>query len=136
KLPYNFSGNGYAGQTYQVMQWYPRPAPYDRQGWHPAPFVTEKETSKEAGDYDITLTIPQEYTVSATLSPTPDSMVTETMKTLHYHGNNITNFSWMAGKPEAATKKPSAVFISDKPYEAEKDKRMIILADLPKKLFD
>ncbi|HXR82269.1 MAG TPA: hypothetical protein VN763_15180, partial [Saprospiraceae bacterium] len=34
KLPYNFSRGGHVGQTYQLTQWFPKPAVYDRKGWH------------------------------------------------------------------------------------------------------
>ena len=35
KLPYNFSRGGHDGQSYQATQWYPKPAVYDKKGWHP-----------------------------------------------------------------------------------------------------
>src|ERR1700704_3564002 len=41
KLPANFSRGGHVGKSYQVTQWYPKPAVYDRTGWHPMPFLDQ-----------------------------------------------------------------------------------------------
>ena len=43
KLPYNFSRGGHEGQSYQVTQWYPKPAVYDKNGWHPMPYLEQGE---------------------------------------------------------------------------------------------
>ncbi len=37
KLPFNFSRGGYDGESFQVTQWYPKPAVYDKNGWHEMP---------------------------------------------------------------------------------------------------
>ena len=28
---------GHVGESYQITQWYPKPAVYDEDGWHPMP---------------------------------------------------------------------------------------------------
>lgn len=66
KLPYNFSRSGYVGNTYQVTQWYPKPAVYDAKGWHPMPYLDQGEFYYEFGNYDVTITVPKEYLVAAT----------------------------------------------------------------------
>src|SRR5580765_7045466 len=43
KLPYNFSRGGHVGQTYQVTQWFPKPAVYDKRGWHAMPYLDQGE---------------------------------------------------------------------------------------------
>ena len=65
KLPYNFSRGGYEGETFQVTQWYPKPAVYDSKGWHPMPYLDQGEFYSEFGDFDVTITVPQNYTVAA-----------------------------------------------------------------------
>src|SRR5437773_2388768 len=34
QLPFNFSRGGHDGQSYQATQWFPKPAVYDKYGWH------------------------------------------------------------------------------------------------------
>ncbi len=66
KLPYNFSRGGHEGETYQVTQWYPKPAVYDKNGWHPMPYLDQGEFYSEFGSYDVSITLPENYVVAAT----------------------------------------------------------------------
>ncbi|HEX4878028.1 MAG TPA: M1 family metallopeptidase [Chitinophagaceae bacterium] len=66
KLPYNFSRGGHDGQSYQVTQWYPKPAVYDKNGWHPMPYLDQGEFYSEFGDYKVNITVPENYVVAAT----------------------------------------------------------------------
>lgn len=66
KLPFNFSRGGHDGQNYQATQWYPKPAVYDKNGWHPMPYLDQGEYYSEFGSYDVSITIPKNYVVGAT----------------------------------------------------------------------
>ncbi|MFT3702980.1 MAG: M1 family metallopeptidase [Agriterribacter sp.] len=66
KLPYNFSRGGHIGQAYQITQWYPKPAVYDSRGWHPMPYLEQGEFYSEFGNYEVNITIPENYAVAAT----------------------------------------------------------------------
>lgn len=66
KLPYNFSRGGHTGQAYQITQWYPKPAVYDRKGWHPMPYLDQGEFYAEFGNYEVQITLPENYVVAAT----------------------------------------------------------------------
>ncbi|HEX2628891.1 MAG TPA: M1 family metallopeptidase, partial [Chitinophagaceae bacterium] len=66
KLPFNFSRGGHDGQSYQVTQWYPKPAAYDKDGWHPMPYVDQGEYYSEFGKYDVSITLPKNYVVGGT----------------------------------------------------------------------
>lgn len=66
KLPYNFSRGGHDGQSYQVTQWYPKPAVYDNKGWHPMPYLDQGEFYSEFGNFDVHITVPKNYVVAAT----------------------------------------------------------------------
>ncbi|MBI3137842.1 MAG: M1 family metallopeptidase [Sphingobacteriales bacterium] len=66
KLPYNFSRGGHDGQSYQVTQWYPKPAVYDREGWHPMPYLDQGEFYSEFGNFEVKITVPKNYVVAAT----------------------------------------------------------------------
>ncbi len=65
KLPYNFSRGGYEGQTYQLTQWFPKPAVYDKTGWHPMPYLDQGEFYSEFGNWDVSISLPQNYIVAA-----------------------------------------------------------------------
>jgi hypothetical protein len=72
KLPYNFSRSGYSpnpdntDNTYQITQWYPKPAVYDRKGWHPIPYLDQGEFYSEYGNFDVRITVPKAFTIAAT----------------------------------------------------------------------
>jgi len=66
KLPYNFSRGGHIGQSYQITQWYPKPAVYDSKGWHEMPYLQQGEFYSEFGNFDVRITVPKNYVVAAT----------------------------------------------------------------------
>ena len=66
KLPLNFSRGGHVGKTYQITQWYPKPAVYDKLGWHPIPYLDQGEFYSEFGNYEVQITLPSNYVVAAT----------------------------------------------------------------------
>ena len=66
QLPFNFSRGGHDGQSYQVTQWYPKPAVYDARGWHPMPYLDQGEFYSEFGTFDVNITVPENYVVAAT----------------------------------------------------------------------
>ncbi len=73
QLPKNLSRGGHIDQSYQVTQWYPKPAVYDAQGWHPMPYLDQGEFYNEFGDYNISITLPKNYVVAATGQLTDES---------------------------------------------------------------
>jgi Peptidase family M1 domain len=66
KLPFNFSRGGHEEQSYQATQWYPKPAVYDKLGWHEMPYLDHGEFYSEFGSYDVSITVPENYVVAAT----------------------------------------------------------------------
>jgi len=66
KIPKVFSRLGHTGQAYFVSQWFPKPAVYDRKGWHPIPYLDQGEFYSEFGSYDVSITLPKNYVVMAT----------------------------------------------------------------------
>ena len=57
---------GHVGQSYQITQWYPKPAVYDRDGWHEMPYLGQGEFYSEFGTFDVHVTLPSNYTIGAT----------------------------------------------------------------------
>ena len=115
---------GHTGESYQISQWYPKPAVYDRSGWHQMTYLDQGEFYSEFGNFDVSITLPANYIVGATgnlqdeeenkwlnkLSADtawlrmPDFEGTDfppsskQMKTLRYTENNIHDFAWFADK--------------------------------------
>ncbi|WP_462251453.1 M1 family metallopeptidase [Ferruginibacter sp.] len=124
KIPENFSRGGHNGQAYQITQWYPKPAVYDKKGWHPIPYLDQGEFYSEFGNYEVQVTLPKNYVVAATgelqeadekewlqnrklftrnkdkkeKQKTSTVVSDEENKTLHYIQNNVHDFAWFADK--------------------------------------
>ncbi|WP_201986929.1 M1 family metallopeptidase [Hymenobacter rubidus] len=126
KLPASFSRLGHVGQSYQITQWYPKPAVLDRRGWHPIPYLSQGEFFSEYGSFDVTITLPANYTVGATgVLQNPDEQAHMAVlaattaqkktakdfgkdltfpaseaatKTLRYKQDRVHDFAWFADK--------------------------------------
>ena len=61
-----FSRLGHIGQTYQITQWFAKPAVFDKNGWHPMSYLDQGEFYSEFGNYDVSITIPKNYILMAT----------------------------------------------------------------------
>ncbi len=67
KIPVGeFSRMGHIEQQYQITQWYPKPAVYDKFGWHPMPYLDQGEFYSEYGSFDVSITVPENYVLGAT----------------------------------------------------------------------
>ncbi|MFT4093690.1 MAG: M1 family metallopeptidase [Niabella sp.] len=66
KLPSYFSRSGFADGEFMITQWYPKPAVYDKNGWHEFPYLDMGEFYSEYADYKVNITLPSEYVVGAT----------------------------------------------------------------------
>ncbi len=110
QLPANFSRGGHTGQSYQVTQWYPKPAVYDHKGWHPMPYLDQGEFYAEFGSFDVTIHVPTAYRVAATgllqeaehkqdiTKPDTLALPGAAYKTLRYKQDHIHDFAWFADK--------------------------------------
>ena len=120
-LPPYFSRSGHSGDQIMACQWYPKPAVYDKNGWHEFPYLDMGEFYSEYGDYTVHLTVPSHYVVGATgtlrtekeleaykrigarnmadpkkkpelYHPSGD----EETKTLHFEARDVPDFAWFA----------------------------------------
>jgi len=115
---------GHIGESYQISQWYPKPAVYDRSGWHQMPYLDQAEFYSEFGSFDVSITLPDNYVVGSTgnllneeekarldlystdtlwartrfYKSTEFPPSSEKMKTLRYTENNVHDFAWFADK--------------------------------------
>lgn len=53
------------GVRYSMSQWYPKMAEYDKDGWHPNPYVA-REFYGVWGDFDVKITIDKSYVIGGT----------------------------------------------------------------------
>jgi hypothetical protein len=111
KIPQgNISRMGFSDGVYQVSQWYPKPAVYDNEGWHPMTYLDQGEFFSEFGTYDVEINVPESYSVAASgklLTDTAQSVGEWLIpglnadrngsKTLRYRGEMIHDFAWFAG---------------------------------------
>ena len=101
KLPYNFSRAGYSDNAVQATQWYPKPAVYDRKGWHPMPYLNQGEFYSEFGNYQVQITVPENYTVAATGETVDKAQKINNKnktKTILYTQQDVHDFAWFADK--------------------------------------
>lgn len=93
KLPYLWSRGGYTANYFAITQWYPKPAVYDRNGWHPMPYLDQGEFYSEFGHYEVAITVPQNFVVAATgqeISRTEKDI----QNTIVFEQANIHDFAW------------------------------------------
>jgi hypothetical protein len=126
KIPDSFSRLGHVGTSYQMTQWFPKPAVYDRLGWHAIPYLDIGEFYAEFGNFDVTITLPSNYVVGATgvlqtaserefinqkvtesleklakgVDPKHDEFPasSKTLKTIRYTAEQVHDFAWFADK--------------------------------------
>jgi hypothetical protein len=121
KLPTYASRSGHLDQSYMICQWYPKPAVYDRKGWHPMPYLDQGEFYSDFGSFNVNITVPSAYVVGSTgtmqnadelnaykeigkknidstTKPTKYSAPAIATKTLQYKASNVHDFAWFADK--------------------------------------
>ncbi len=97
KLPYAFSRSGYKNNRFAITQWYPKPAVYDQNGWHPMPYLDQGEFYSEFGKYEVTITTNDSLVVAATGLPTHETTLGN-RRVVTYVQDSIHDFAWFAGK--------------------------------------
>lgn len=104
KLPAVFSRGGYKDDLYQMTQWYPKPAVYDNEGWHPMPYVDIGEFYSEYGDYKVELLLPSSFKHAATgIVQSEEQEGGE--KLVQYAATNVPDFAWFASETFVAETK-------------------------------
>ncbi len=95
KIPYLWSRGGYTGDFFAITQWYPKPAVYDKNGWHPMPYLDQGEFYGEFGKYKVTITVPDNFSVAATGIEKLQHSDGKT-KSIVFEQDNIHDFAWFA----------------------------------------
>ncbi len=92
-----------------LAQWFPRMAAYtDYEGWHNKEFLGRGEFTLEFGDYDVSLTVPDDHIVSSTgILQNPDDVLTDTQKERLLESKNANRPVFIV-TPEEALKNESS----------------------------
>jgi len=97
KIPKLFSRGGYWDNAFYLTQWYPKPAVYDAQGWHPMPYLDQGEFYSEFGDFNVQINIPKSYQVAAGGFLTDSTVFADQrLKTYRYRLQQAHDFAWFA----------------------------------------
>lgn len=125
KIPEGITSRlGHIGESFQISQWYPKPAVYDQNGWHQMPYLDQGEFYSEFGRFEVSISLPENYIVGASGDlqtkeeiEKMDKLAADTTwkklsnygttafptssdhsKTIRFTGNNIHDFAWFADK--------------------------------------
>ncbi len=122
QLPSYFSRSGFAAGEFMACQWYPKPAVYDKDGWHEMPYLDMGEFYSEYASYKVNIKLPSPYVVSATGVLQNDAelqayktlgslnatnakkaksflpIASDAVKTLTYMADSVPDFAWFADK--------------------------------------
>lgn len=101
--------NPQTGVRYSMSQWYPKICAYDKDGWHPNPYIA-REFYGEWGDFDVTIRIDSSYKLGGTgvlmnaseigwgydQPGTPLKSCKTAKRTWRFKGERIHDFVWAA----------------------------------------
>lgn len=113
KIPFPFSRMGAADQQFNITQWFPKVAQYDKDGWHTFPYLDWGEYYDAFGDYLVNISVPRDFRVAATGNlmneneknwlielakgdQTIENPATDSVKTLTFEAKNVHDFAWFA----------------------------------------
>ena len=91
-IPKVFSRPGFDGQLYRMTQWYPKPAVFDNEGWHPMPYLAYGEYFAEYGDYEVELRLPSDHSFGATGVAVEGAATNGGVMT----AKNVLDFAWFS----------------------------------------
>lgn len=96
KLPIVVERTGYRGRFHMVGQWFPKIARLEPDGrWAHFPFHHLSEFYADFGTYDVTLDVPQGFTIGAT-GPVVESHVENGRRIERHVQGDIHDFAWTA----------------------------------------
>jgi len=87
--------NSAEGVALSMVQWYPKLAEYDFEGWHADPYIG-REFHSVWGDFDVKLTIDKNYVVGSTGYQQEDVKIKGNKKTIHIIAPQVHDFMWAA----------------------------------------
>ncbi|GAB3738328.1 M1 family metallopeptidase [Spirosoma lituiforme] len=124
KLPKIFARTGFSRDFFLVGQWFPKIGVYEPAGtryakagqWNCHQFHAHSEFYADYGVYDVAITTPKAYWVSATGLYQSEKLHRNGTKTLRYHAEDVVDFAWTTSPHfkviEDKWKRPTGGFVS------------------------
>ena len=101
-FPESVERNGYKRDFLMGGQWFPKVGVFWRSPQHPEgawnchQYHSSTEFFADFGTFDVSLTLPRNYTVGASGVPTGDHTNSDGTRTLSFYGEDIHDFAWAA----------------------------------------
>ncbi len=89
--------NSAEGVDYSMSQWYPKICGYDKDGWHPNPYIA-REFYGEYGKFEVEININKDFVVAATGVQFKEVLLENNRKSVCFTGENIHDFVWAADR--------------------------------------
>lgn len=64
RVPRGGNRTGHSGRDYDIAQWYPQIATYDKFGWDKSQYLGPAEFHNEFGIFDVEITLPKSFTIA------------------------------------------------------------------------
>ena len=104
KLPKIFARTGFSRDFFLVGQWFPKIGVYEPAGtryarvgqWNCHQFHADSEFYADYGVYNVNITTPKDYWVSATGLFQSEKLHQNGTKTILYHAEDVVDFAWTA----------------------------------------
>ncbi len=102
QIPKVFSRMGWAfdnetkNYSFNITQWFPKPAVYDATGWNPMPYLDQGEFYSEFGTFNVKITVPTKYIIAATGNEQSKIENSDGTTTSIYKQTNVHDFAWFA----------------------------------------
>ena len=124
KLPKIFARTGFSNDFFLIGQWFPKIGVYEPTGtrysksgqWNCHQFHAHSEFYADYGVYDVNITTPKDFWVSATGLYQSEKLHSNNTKTILYHAEDVVDFAWTASPRFKVVndkwKRPSGGFVS------------------------
>ena len=104
KLPKIFARTGFSRDFFLVGQWFPKIGVYEPAGtryaktgqWNCHQFHAHSEFYADYGVYDVNMTVPKNFWISATGLFESEQVHKDGTKTIRYHAEDVVDFAWTA----------------------------------------
>ncbi|MDQ0196406.1 M1 family metallopeptidase [Paenibacillus wynnii] len=104
KMPKIFARMGTSGNFVMAGQWFPKLSVYEpadlrgvrEEGWNLHQYHGTSEFYSDFGIYNVTISVPSNYTVAATGFPTKNPKIVQNYKTYQFYADDVHDFAWAA----------------------------------------